>query len=376
LLKKRPVSGNFAAALPQRPAGAMLVRGVTDAPASGNRGAAVRIFLSYRRGDAGGYAGRLTDALQQRLGPKSVFQDVTAIGPGQDYTAAIDHALRDSDVVLAVIGGGWLSASTPEGARRLLEADDYVRLELSRALLSTVRVVPVLVGGAALPDAADLPSDLQALAQRQTVVLHDETWHQDVDGLLRSLRGEPAAPGRRSRRVPVIAAVAVALAGLGAAAWWLWGPGPGTGPGGSASTIAACGPASGDGWSTIALNANPVGTEKTDGGSLVFRVKAARWRADGGKWQVMLATSMKVNTPGPQYHADYRYSYLVVGQHAFTPVCFSPQGSVAQLVNASTVGDARVGFEVRCKPVGYIRLVIENGKRISVTPDNLQPGPC
>jgi hypothetical protein len=67
----------------------------------------VRIFLSYRRGDAGGYAGRLTDALQQRLGPRSVFQDVTAIGPGQDYTAAIDHALRDSDVVLAVIGGGW-----------------------------------------------------------------------------------------------------------------------------------------------------------------------------------------------------------------------------------------------------------------------------
>jgi hypothetical protein len=52
----------------------------------------VQIFLSYRRGDVGGYAGRLTDALRQRLGAKSVFQDVTAIAPGQDYTAAIDRA--------------------------------------------------------------------------------------------------------------------------------------------------------------------------------------------------------------------------------------------------------------------------------------------
>jgi hypothetical protein len=33
-----------------------------------------------------------------------VFQDVTAIAPGQDFTAALDHALDDSDVVLAVIG--------------------------------------------------------------------------------------------------------------------------------------------------------------------------------------------------------------------------------------------------------------------------------
>jgi hypothetical protein len=67
----------------------------------------VHIFLSYRRGDVGGYAGRLTDALRRRLGAKSVFQDVTAIARGQDYTAAIDRALDDSDAVLAVIGPGY-----------------------------------------------------------------------------------------------------------------------------------------------------------------------------------------------------------------------------------------------------------------------------
>jgi TIR domain len=76
-------------------------------------GRAVQVFLSYRRGDVGGYAGRLADALLQRLGPNSVFQDVVAIAPGQDFTVAIDRALDDCDAVLAVIGPGWLTAATP-----------------------------------------------------------------------------------------------------------------------------------------------------------------------------------------------------------------------------------------------------------------------
>jgi hypothetical protein len=90
----------------------------------------VQVFLSYRRSDVGGYAGRLADALLQRLGAKSVFQDVMAIAPGQDFTAELDRALDESDAVLAVIGPGWLTAVTPQGAPRLFEADDYVRLEL------------------------------------------------------------------------------------------------------------------------------------------------------------------------------------------------------------------------------------------------------
>jgi TIR domain len=266
----------------------------------------VRVFLSYRRGDVGGHAGRLTDALLQRLGAKNVFHDVTAIAPGQDYTVAIDHALDDSDVVLAVIGPGWLTAATPQGAPRLFEADDYVRLELAGALRRNVRVVPVLVGGASLPAAADLPDQLQGLVQRQAVVLHDETWHQDVEGLVRSLRGEPAVPTRRSRRWLVAGAVAVVLVAVGAGAWlWLGGPGTG-GQAGSGTEIAACAPPTGAGWSQIALNKDPSGEDKVSGGSLLFRVKDARWRARGERWQVILATSMQNSTSETVYHRDWR----------------------------------------------------------------------
>ena len=180
----------------------------------------MRVFVSYRRGDAGGYAGRLADALGQRLGARSVFQDVTAIGPGRDFTQAIDGALDDCDAVLVVIGPGWLTASTAEGRRRLEEPGDYVRLEVARALARDHTVVPVLVGGGGLPALADLPPDLQELSRRQAVTLHDETWHEDVEGLVRSLRGESTTPSGPRRPLVLAAAVVAVLALVGGLWWW------------------------------------------------------------------------------------------------------------------------------------------------------------
>jgi TIR domain len=338
-------------------------------------GRAVQVFLSYRRGDAGGYAGRLADGLRQHLGAKSVFQDVTAIAPGQDYTAAIDRALDNCDAVLVVIGPGWLTAVTDQGTPRLSEPHDYVRLELARALDRNIRVIPVLVGGAVLPAATDLPGDLQRLTQRQAVVLHDETWHQDVEGLVRSMRGEPAVPTRRSRRWLVAAAVAVMLVVLGASAWAWWGPS--NGAGGQAESAAEpppCGPPNGTGWHPIALSNNPTGEENVTGGSLIFTVRDARWRPHDGRWQVTLGTSMKNATPEHQYHGDWRYSSLVVGQRVFKATCFAP---TPNLVSPETVGDALIGFDVTCKPDGYIQLIVENDSaRISVTDDTLEPAAC
>jgi hypothetical protein len=151
----------------------------------------VRVFLSYRRSDVGGYAGRLADALRERPGERSVFQDVSAIPLGEAFTAAIDRTLDACDAVLAVIGPGWLTAATPDARPRLFEPDDYVRLELARALEREVRVVPVLVGGAELPAAEALPEDLRGLVMRQGMALRDESWHQDGDSLVRLLRSEP-----------------------------------------------------------------------------------------------------------------------------------------------------------------------------------------
>ena len=297
------------------------------------------------------------------------------ISPGEDFTAAIDRALADSDAALVVIGPGWLSAVTPQGTRRLFEPDDYVRLELATVLKRDIRVIPVLVGGAQLPEAAELPDDLHGLAQRQALELHDETWRHDVDGLIRSLRGEPSVPGRRRRRWLVAGIALIAVLGLSAGAWWLWGPGTG-GNTGSPTAIPPCAPQASHAWNQMTLSNNPTAVDKAESaGPLTFRVKYARWRALDGKWQVILATSMENTTKKTVYHADWRYDYLVVAQRPFNVTCFSPPNG--ETVDPGLVNDASVGFDVSCKPTGYIELVLEDQSgTINVTPPGLEPGSC
>jgi TIR domain len=332
----------------------------------------VRVFLSYRRGDAAGYAGRLTDTLIQRLGPRGVFQDVSAISPGQDFTAAIDRALAESDAALVVIGPDWLRAETPEGTRRLLEADDYVRLEVSRALTTDIRVIPILVGGARLPAAAELPDDLQELTQRQALELRDGTWHRDVDGLVRSLRGQSDIPPDRHRRWLLVGISLVALLALGAGSWWLWGPGTGA-QSGSTAAPPPCAPPASQEWTPVGLNQNPTAVDTgSASGSLVFRVKKAYWRPHDGKWQVILSTTLENRTPQTISIGDWRYGHLDVAKRPFNVTCFSPTNDT---LDPNLLDDELVGYDVACKPAGYMQLEVEGG-RISVTPATLDWGSC
>jgi TIR domain len=142
------------------------------------------IFISYRRDDSAGYAGRLHEELEERLGAGQVFRDVEALRPGQDFVEAIDLRLRECRACVAMIGRDWLEARDEAGHRRLDQANDYVRLEIAAALgRPGVLVVPALVGGATMPNPDDLPPEINALGRRQAITLREETWESDVDRL-------------------------------------------------------------------------------------------------------------------------------------------------------------------------------------------------
>ena len=153
-----------------------------------------RVFISYRRDDAAGYAGRLEEALERRLGTGSVFRDVLDISLGEDFVAAIRARLAGAQAVLVLIGPRWAGVDAA-GARRVDDADDFVRLEVAVALQSGVRVIPVLLPGAVMPAAADLPEPLKPLTRRNALGLGDVNWDADI-GRLTAAIGLP--PRRRA----------------------------------------------------------------------------------------------------------------------------------------------------------------------------------
>lgn len=152
-----------------------------------------RIFISYRRDDAAGFAGRLADALEARFGKGSVFRDVDDIPPGKDFVQTLDAELAVTDVFIPLIGPAWLAE--PDGRKaRLHDPDDYVRREIGMALARDIRIIPALLEGAKMPAAEELPADLAALARRQALILEDRSWIGDVQRLIAAIDPDPPAP--------------------------------------------------------------------------------------------------------------------------------------------------------------------------------------
>jgi TIR domain len=154
-----------------------------------------RIFISYRREDCPAHAGRLYDTLSARFGEANVFMDVDTLEPGVDFVQRIEEAVGSTDVLLALIGDNWLTVTDADGNRRIDQPGDFVQLEVARGLArDDVRVVPVLVEGAEMPVAAELPEPLKPLARRNGVALSETRWRSDTSELVGAIEAIPA-PG-------------------------------------------------------------------------------------------------------------------------------------------------------------------------------------
>ncbi len=146
-----------------------------------------KIFINYRRGDDPQAAGRLFDRLQDIFEPQQLFLDVDNIAPGLDFMRVLDERVAECDVVLAVIGKGWIDARDAAGARRLDDPDDFVRIEITSALNQGKRVIPVLIGDTPMPHPEELPEALRPLARRNAVRLTHERFRADTQGLVKAL---------------------------------------------------------------------------------------------------------------------------------------------------------------------------------------------
>jgi tetratricopeptide (TPR) repeat protein len=154
------------------------------------------IFISYRRDDSIAHVNGLFLLLREHFGKHRIFKDTDNIPPGKDFRKVIDTQLKSCSVLLAVIGKSWLTLQKPKtNLRRLDDPNDYLRIEVSKALQDEgVLVIPLLVGQASMPSAEDLPSDLAQLSYLNAFELRDSRWESDIRLLIEAIESADLQP--------------------------------------------------------------------------------------------------------------------------------------------------------------------------------------
>jgi hypothetical protein len=148
-----------------------------------------KLFISYRRDDSAGHAGRLRDRLEREFGRDLLFMDVDAIPLGLNFIKVLRDEVAKCDVLLAVIGPNWATILDKNGKRRLDDKNDFVRIEIATALTRDIPVIPVLLDNAELPKPEQLPPDLEELSVRNGIYVRHASFHGDMDRLIAGLRG-------------------------------------------------------------------------------------------------------------------------------------------------------------------------------------------
>ena len=156
---------------------------------------AAKVFISYRWADSAGYAGRVMDRLDRELGRDLVFMDVDALPLGTNFQKVLHEEVAKCSVLLAVIGPNWLDARDEHGNRRLDNPNDFVRIEIAAALQRSIPVIPLLLDGAKIPKADELPEDLKELQLRNGMEIHHASFQDDMSRLIRGLKGQADQTG-------------------------------------------------------------------------------------------------------------------------------------------------------------------------------------
>jgi hypothetical protein len=153
------------------------------------------IFINYRKDDSNWNALAIYQELQKYFSKEQLFKD---------FVDSINSALQSCDVLLVLIGEEWLDMKDATGARRLDDPNDFVRLEIAKALERKIKVVPVLLDRTPMPKVGDLPENLQALCRRQFVEIDPTRFEDDVRNLAEAIRTVMKSPGNpdAARKAP------------------------------------------------------------------------------------------------------------------------------------------------------------------------------
>src|SRR5262245_41197789 len=105
-------------------------------------------------------------------------------------------------------------SETRKGDRRLDDPDDFVAIEIAAALARDIRVIPILVDGARMPKASELPESLKSLVRRHAIELRHAQFGRDGEALIERIEegfSDKSVKVKRWRAVAVAVAAVVLL---------------------------------------------------------------------------------------------------------------------------------------------------------------------
>jgi hypothetical protein len=177
-----------------------------------------KIFISYRRKDVPGEAGRVHDELARKFRKRSIFMDVNKLHAGQLFDEELAKALAASDVLLAIIGPRWMDLLKAKSAS---DKRDYVRVEIAQALKRQIVVIPVRVGSEGqmppLPLPEELPDDIRDMVRYQNHDVMNERFGRDMAKLIEDI---DFVRGRGSGLRPTVLGLLAAGAVVAVAVTW------------------------------------------------------------------------------------------------------------------------------------------------------------
>lgn len=161
-----------------------------------------KLFISYRRADARGIAGRLGDTLGAYFGDDRVFRDIENIAGGADFGNVIEQNLQTADAIIVLIGPDWLSMKNENGQRRLDDPEDWVAQEIAVAIELKKPIFPVLIENASMPRMDELPDKLKPLTRYNALTISDDRWKSDVLRLGKIISFE--IPSANERKLDIV----------------------------------------------------------------------------------------------------------------------------------------------------------------------------
>ncbi len=102
-----------------------------------------QLFINYRRSDTASFAEYLALSLTNQIAEGTYFLDTETIKKGEYFSEVIEKHLMKAEVLLVLIGPGWLDAADEFGERRIRDENDWVRKEIELAKEKGKHIIPI-----------------------------------------------------------------------------------------------------------------------------------------------------------------------------------------------------------------------------------------